>query len=292
MKKHKGKIIAGILILFVLTVTYFWGGNYVKVDKPHNKDSQINADISGEPSLIDKDESKEQSDDVESLNTDDDLDGLNEDGENTESGAQTDLDKLGEKPKKSESSEVVEEGSESYSKEKGMIIDTKTGKDKYLTDPVPEGKPIPVEPQDTVVKDASYTCTLSVRCDTILDNMDYLDEAKWELVPEDGVIFPATKVTFYEGESVFNLLQREMKKNKIHMEFRNTPMYNSAYICGINNLYEFDVGELSGWMHKVNDWFPNYGVSRYKLEEGDVVEFVYTCDLGRDVGGHSSLGGE
>ena len=28
-----------------------------------------------------------------------------------------------------------------------------------------------------------------------------------------------------------------MKNSKIHMEFENTPMYNSAYIEGIGNLY-------------------------------------------------------
>lgn len=179
---------------------------------------------------------------------------------------------------------------ESQSKQQ---IDTNTGKDKYLTDPVPEGKPVPVEPQDTKVTDKSMTCTLSVSCATILDNMKDLDKEKIELVPEDGVIFKATEVTFYEGESVFNVLQREMKKNKIHMEFVNTPLYNSAYIEGINNLYEFDCGELSGWMYKVNGWFPNYGCSRYQLKEGDVIEWVYTCDLGRDVGDqYYDIGGE
>ena len=74
------------------------------------------------------------------------------------------------------------------------------------------------------------------------------------------------------------------------MEFENTPIYNSAYIEGINNLYEFDVGELSGWMYKVNEWFPNYGCSRYQLCDGDVVCWVYTCDLGSDVGGGYSTG--
>ena len=153
-----------------------------------------------------------------------------------------------------------------------------------------EGKPLPVEPQDVEFSDVTHTCTLSVRCDTILDNMDWLDPEKVELVPEDGVIFPTTTVTFYEGESVFNVLQREMRKAGIHMEFEDTPMYNSAYIEGINNLYEFDCGELSGWMYKVNGWFPNYGCSRYQLKEGDVIEWVYTCDLGVDVGGFYSTG--
>ena len=188
------------------------------------------------------------------------------------------------------SSVGVEEGSKSYSESQGMIIDSATGKDKYLTDPVPEGKPVPVEPQNATITDIERTCTISVRCDTILDNMDWLDKEKAELVPEDGVIFAKKTVTFYEGESVFNVLQREMKKAKIHMEFANTPIYNSVYIEGINNLYEFDCGELSGWMYKVNNWFPNYGCSRYQLKEGDVIEWVYTCNLGVDVGGFYSVG--
>ncbi|QHI73878.1 DUF4430 domain-containing protein [Aminipila terrae] len=165
-----------------------------------------------------------------------------------------------------------------------MAIDPSTGKDKYQTDPVPDGKPVPVEPGSVSVTKNAKTCTMSIECKTILDNMNNLNKEKVELVPKDGVIMPATTVTFYEGESVFNLLQRETKKNKIHMEFSNTPIYNSAYIEGIHNLYEFDCGELSGWMYKVNGWFPNYGCSRYQIKQGDVIEWVYTCDLGRDVG--------
>lgn len=190
------------------------------------------------------------------------------------------------------SSTGVDKGSISYSESMGMEIDSKTGRDKYLTDPVPEGKPIPMEPQNTKITDIESYATLSVRCDTILENLDWLDPDKIELVPEDGVIFATKKVKFYEGESVFNLLLREMKKAKIHMEFSNTPMYNSAYIEGINNLYEFDCGELSGWMYKVNGWFPNYGSSRYALKEGDIVEWVYTCNLGFDVRGLLAIGGE
>lgn len=165
-----------------------------------------------------------------------------------------------------------------------MVIDPETGKDQYLTDPVPEGKPLPVEPQDVTIGTTAYSCTISISCATILDNLDLCDPEKKELVPEDGWILEPMTVTFYEGESVFNVLQRTCKQQKIHMEFEDTPMYNSAYIEGIHNLYEFDVGELSGWMYSVNDWFPNYGCSRYQLQDGDVVEWVYTCDLGEDVG--------
>ena len=173
----------------------------------------------------------------------------------------------------------------------GMEIDPETGKDKYQTDSVPEGKPVPVEPEDVTVDESKqYTCTLSIRCDTILNNMDMLKEEKKALVPADGVILDTTTVTFSEGESVFDVLKRVTRQQRIHMEFENTPIYNSAYIEGIHNLYEFDCGDLSGWMYKVNGWFPNYGCSRYQLKQGAVIEWVYTCDLGYDVGGGYSTG--
>ena len=174
--------------------------------------------------------------------------------------------------------------------DQSMAIDPETGKDQYQTDPVPEGKPLPVEPQDVTIGSTAYTCTISISCSAILNNMDLCDPAKKDLVPADGWILKPVTVTFYEGESVFNLLRRVCKQQKIHMEFENTPIYNSAYIEGIHNLYEFDVGELSGWMYKVNEWFPNYGCSRYALKDGDVICWVYTCDLGNDVGGGYAAG--
>ncbi len=39
-------------------------------------------------------------------------------------------------------------------------------------------------------------------------------------------------------------------------------------------------------MYRVNGEFPSYGISRYKLKDKDRLELVYTCDLGRDVGGY------
>ena len=165
-------------------------------------------------------------------------------------------------------------------------------KDKYLTDPVPEGKPKPVEPEDTEVnKKKAYTCTFSIECSTILNNLDMLDSDKLEIVPSNGVILAKTTVTFYEGESVFDVLQRLCREKGIHMEAEWTPIYNSAYVEGIHNLYEFDCGALSGWMYKVNGWYPNYGSSRYQLKNGDEVEWRYTCDLGNDVGGGYAVGG-
>jgi hypothetical protein len=159
-------------------------------------------------------------------------------------------------------------------------------KDKYLTDPIPEGKPKPVEPEEATVDPAKRgTATLSVSAAAILDHMDQFNQDKASVLPAGGVVMARREVGFTAGESVFDVLKREAKAAGLHMEFAWTPVYNSAYVEGINNLYEFDCGPLSGWMYKVNGWFPNYGASRYQVAQGDVIEWVYTCDLGRDIGG-------
>ncbi len=169
---------------------------------------------------------------------------------------------------------------------------SQSGKDEYLTDPIPVGKPMPVEPEDQTV-DTSKTlrCTFSIECSTILNNLDQLEPDKLEMVPSGGTILSTTTVTFSEGESVFDVLQRLCRDKGIHLESSWTPIYNSAYIEGIHNLYEFDCGSLSGWMYRVNGWYPNYGCSRYQLADGDRVEWRYTCDLGKDIGGANVLGG-
>ena len=187
--------------------------------------------------------------------------------------------------------DTIEQGDADYSAQQGMQLNPETGKDRYGTSAVPEGKPVPVEPEDVEITDVPHTCTISISCATILDNMGWLDPEKVELVPSDGWILKPIEVTFYEGESVFNVLQRTCKQQCIHMEFVNTPMYNSAYIEGIHNLYEFDCGQLSGWIYKVNGWSPNYGCSRYALKDGDVIEWQYTCNLGIDIDAYYAVGG-
>ncbi len=141
------------------------------------------------------------------------------------------------------------------------------------------GIPAPSEPQDIVVdKTKVYKCTLLVECKALLSDMDKLDSNKRELVPEDGIILEKQDVEFSDGESAFDVLLRETKNEKIHMEYSFTPIYNSSYIEGIANLYEFDCGELSGWVYSVNDKSPGYGISRYSLKDGDVIHVEYTLE--------------
>ena len=278
-KKHKNKLIIAALVISVLAGTWIVGGSLDKSEQAYTR-------ITPPPT-------------TESMDVD--LSAATAKPESSVKPEKTPMPEESDPPEPEESEEPSPEPSEppepseapspEPTPEPTQVINPDTGMDKYLTDPVPEGKPLPVEPENMTLTSTALTCTLSVRCDTILDNIGNLDREKVELVPPNGVILDTVTVTFYEGESVFNVLQRELRRAGIHMEFVNTPIYNSAYIEGINNLYEFDCGELSGWMYKVNDWFPNYGCSRYQLKQGDVIEWIYTCDLGRDIGGYNVVGG-
>lgn len=308
MRKNKNKIIAGVIVAVLLAFVFWYGGNVpgIRGWNPQPKgnvneatentsaktESPIITDVPTDTAAEEIKEAEQKVSEIPIKQADEAATADNK-PQNTDNTPMTPTEKeaLAQRIAIESNTSMAQNGSKAYSEANGLAIDESTGKDKYLTNPVPEGSPIPIEPQDAVISDKEFTCTLSVRCDTILKNIAWLDKEKIDIVPKDGVIFAEKTVTFYEGESVFNLLLREMKRNKIHLEFENTPIYNSAYIEGIANLYEFDCGELSGWMYKVNDWFPNYGCSRYQLKEGDRVEWVYTCDLGVDIGGYYASGG-
>ena len=132
------------------------------------------------------------------------------------------------------------------------------------------------------------TVTLEIRCDTLSSDMSKLENpAIKDYIPTDGTILAKTTYKGTTDNTVFDVLNTLCRNNDIQLEFSYTPIYESYYIEGINYLYEFDGGNLSGWMYKVNDWFPNYGCSSYYLSDGDVIEWVYTCDLGKDVGDNS-----
>ncbi len=146
--------------------------------------------------------------------------------------------------------------------------------------PSPEDGGAPVAPAPS-----AKTCTIEIRCDTILDNMGDLASGKDVYVPANGVILATSTVEFAEGDTVVDVLRAVCSAANIQLEYSFTPVYNSYYIEGINNLYEFDCGNQSGWMFKVNGWFPNYGSSSYVVQDGDVIVWCYTCKgFGADLG--------
>ncbi|MBR1598672.1 MAG: DUF4430 domain-containing protein [Lachnospiraceae bacterium] len=132
------------------------------------------------------------------------------------------------------------------------------------------------------------TCTIYISCASVLNYMDKLSDSTRKIIPEDGIILNLTEVKIKKGSTVFDVLQKAARDNKVHLEYNYTPAYKTYYIEGIGNLYQFDAGNLSGWMYSVNDAFPGVGCSGYKVSDGDSIKWVYTCSFGKDVGGYVS----
>ena len=133
-------------------------------------------------------------------------------------------------------------------------------------------------------------CTISINCKNLYNKKSELSPEIAAILPENGIILGKTGVKIEDGDTVFEILKRVTKTNNIHLEFSVTPVYNSAYIEGLANIYEFDGGELSGWMYSVNGKYKRFGCSEASVKNGDVIEWVYTCDLGKDVGDSFSVG--
>lgn len=139
-------------------------------------------------------------------------------------------------------------------------------------------QPAAAQPTDP----AKPTVTIAINCQTMVDKGLAKQEKFQGVVPADGVILPVTRVEITDGETVFSVLQRATREHKIQLVYKGSQ--GTPYIQGINNLYEFDSGPLSGWMYCVNKLYAHYGCNETKLKNGDTIEWNYTCDMGKDLG--------
>ena len=96
--------------------------------------------------------------------------------------------------------------------------------------------------------------------------------------PEGETFLSKTKYTVEEGTTVYELLEMTgleiVSKNSLY----------GTYVSSIEGLAEFDEGDESGWMYRVNKKFPSYSISSYILCSNDYVEILYTRDGGEDIG--------
>lgn len=100
--------------------------------------------------------------------------------------------------------------------------------------------------------------------------------------PDIGTIMETTKVDIGDSKTVLDVLKKAARSQKMQMEYTGTGA--TAYVQGIDNLYEFDKGSGSGWMYSVNGKFPNRSAGIWPLSPGDDIRWLYTEDLGKDLG--------
>lgn len=124
------------------------------------------------------------------------------------------------------------------------------------------------------VPNSAGTVTLTIRCDTVPDKSA-------EHIPDDGVILAITELEIQEGDTVYDLLVSACAADKLHLETAGSA--DSVYVEGIGNIYEFDFGDLSGWLYRVNGEQKSVSCGEYVLTDGDAVEWLYTCEMGQDI---------
>ncbi len=271
----KNKIIK--LSIFLLIATFMVTGCKIQSAKEYNNENSSKLDeiekvVDRSKDIPDRDSTKEK------------------DNEITESKS---IDEAGDKkPDGRDNADKDKEKSNSNTNNKDISKTSNSSKDKTKkqdiqgskVESISKDKPIE-RPQEKPKPQKQYT-TIEIRVDEILKNYDKLDPKlqSTKFVPSNGVILGKSKFELQDGQTVFDILVKATRQNRIHMEYQGSSksQYGSAYIKGINNIYEFSCGELSGWRYKVNGTYPNVGVSSYKLKDGDNISINYTCNLARN----------
>ncbi|MDD4571235.1 MAG: S-layer homology domain-containing protein [Clostridia bacterium] len=93
--------------------------------------------------------------------------------------------------------------------------------------------------------------------------------------PKGQTYLSKKSYTFETGMTALSLLQ----KTDLDIEL------SGNYVVAIEGLAEKSAGyPNSGWMYKVGSKFPTIATSSYKLEAGDYVQWLYSYDLGKDLG--------
>lgn len=123
-------------------------------------------------------------------------------------------------------------------------------------------------PTTSDTRDTAGTVTLSIRCDVAVGKV------KGDHIPADGVMLAAVTIPFHDGDTVYDILIAAARQYRLQIDA--TGSAGMEYIAGINYLYEFDLGELSGWTYRVNGTPPSVGCGSYHPADGDTVEWIYT----------------
>lgn len=121
-----------------------------------------------------------------------------------------------------------------------------------------------------------------------------------------GTIISSKRVPFTKGDTVADVTLRLL--DCLGYTYQHTGTTQSGfYLASIggfthkgidyDSFGEFDAGAGSGWMITLNEEFIKYGASDFEVENGDVIKWQYTCQLGEDIGdsyyqGSSSSGND
>lgn len=269
MKKHKYQLLGGIVVLLLLAVAFFFDERNAKAPALQESEAQTESNIS--------------SDVFRDISTEKDSKSTGQTDGQTDATATTQTVPATQTTRSGNAATVTEVGTAAGTTagaanrtESPSTVTTQTT--AVTQDTTEAATQTTATTQDTTEAE-TVTCTIAISCATILDNMDSLVDSKKDIIPSDGTILATTTVTVEEGQSVYDALRKACQQAGIPLDASGANAYGTTYVKGINNIYEFDCGSLSGWKYCVNGVYPNYGCSSYILKEGDRIVWNYTCTM-------------
>ncbi len=145
-----------------------------------------------------------------------------------------------------------------------------------------------IEFKTTLDLDKTYECQVKVddkiaTIEIVMKSSSNPEEPKDEKVDlyikgYKGVVLDEKNIVISDNETVLNLTTRILGSKGIEYENIN------GYIASIDNQRQLDRGEGSGWMYSVNGVYPNVGAGLVSLKNGDIIKWLYTENLGQDIG--------
>ena len=123
------------------------------------------------------------------------------------------------------------------------------------------------------------SCTIEIRCDNATARKDSItNQGIRDSIPDDGTILEVTTYTGNEGFTVYDVLAAvTAAHNPVIPIVANA---DRSYVSSINNLSEKNVGPQSGWTYRVNGVLPMMAANQYTVKDGDVIKWIYVCQLG------------
>ena len=126
-------------------------------------------------------------------------------------------------------------------------------------------EPTPVDPTPVAPDPETITVTFQLHTDT------------------DAWILPTVVRDLPEGTTAFEVFKQVLAANGYTYDAKGS--YVRAVIAPDGTkVAELSKGQYSGWMYRVNGEFPDTYMGAYELEDGDVIEVLFTADYTKEPG--------
>jgi len=94
------------------------------------------------------------------------------------------------------------------------------------------------------------------------------------------VILQQSDIPIKNKDTVIQVIKRVTATKRVALSYQGSS--RTAYVRGIDGLFEFDKGSGSGWLYSVNHKFPGISCGKYTVKNGDNIQWLYTENLGKD----------